>query len=264
MTSGVEFFNWKLSPANPVTVMDIRYGILKKIRQPDIHSAIHLGMIRQGKNRGQFGRDELCFSAGEIYLTSPWEPHHTLESSGAALLLVTLDVVSLEEFFTNCRENLYTLLRMPPKLRMEYINSRKCDPDIVQKIIHCAGKESLLPLEKLRLWHAVLEFFMDILPEQSGDIPAKDDYQRLLPVLEKLGTRMISLDEAARLCNLSSSRFSVLFKNFSGLSFGRYERNFRLNGAAGAIRRGATLKEAAAEWDFCDKSHLARLLKEFQ
>ena len=24
------------------------------------------------------------------------------------------------------------------------------------------------------------------------------------------------------------------------------------------------LKEAAAEWDFCDKSHLARLLKEFQ
>ena len=260
MPNNVEFFNWKLNSTNPVTVMDISYGKLKNIRRPDIHSAIHLGIIRLGENRGRFGNDELRFTAGGLYLTSPWEPHHTTESSGATLRLITLDARSLEDFFSNCKENLSTLLRMPPSKRMEYINSRKINS--VEKLLQYADTEPPSPLEKLRLWHTVLEFFMDILPEQTEIIPANDDYRRLLPVLEKLGNKMLSLEEGAKLCNLSVSRFSVLFKNFSGLSFGRYERNFRLNGAAGTIRRGATLKEAAAEWDFCDKSHLARLLKE--
>ena len=70
-----------------------------------------------------------------------------------------------------------------------------------------------------------------------------------------------AVNEAAELCNLSKSYFAVIFKQQFGLSFARYERNFRLNGAAVAVRRGATLKEAADEWGFCDKSHLARLLK---
>lgn len=262
MASKVEFFNWKLNPSDPVTSMYVSYGKLHDIRRPDIHSAIHIGIIRQGESRGRFGRDELCFTAGKIYLTSPWEPHHTIESSGARLLLITLDTMSLEYFFSSCRDNLSTLLRMPPAVRMRYINSLDKLPESVEKIVESAVRTAPSPLEKLRLWHAVLEFFMDILPEQIKDIPANDDYRRVLPVLEKLGNRMLTLESGAKMCNLSVSRFSVLFKNFSGLSFGRYERNFRLNGAVDAIRRGATLKEAAAEWDFCDKSHLARLLKE--
>ena len=262
MANNVEFFNWKLNSSNPVTAMNVCYGKLKKVRIPDIHSAIHLGMIRQGENRGRFGKDELCFTAGGLYLTAPWEPHNTIESSGARLLLVTLDTRSLEDFFTNCKENLFTLLRMPPAQRMAYINARDGLSDCTKKILGTFA-ENPTPIQKLQLWHAVLEFFINILPETPENIPVDDDSRRLLPLLEKLGNRMISLDEAARLCNLSPSRFSVLFKNFSGLSFGRYERNFRLNGAAGAIRRGATLKEAALEWDFCDKSHLARLLKKF-
>ena len=260
MPNNVEFFNWKLNSANPVTVMNISYGKLQNIRRPDIHSAIHLGIIKKGENCGRFGRDELRFTAGEFYLTSPWEPHHTTQSNGADLLLITLDARSLEEFFSNCKENLSALFRMDPASRMKYLNSLKVDS--VKKLLLFAGINSPAPLEKLRLWHAVLEFFMDILPEQTEAVPGNDGYRRLLPVLEKLGNKMLSLEEGAKLCNLSVSRFSVLFKNFSGLSFGRYERNFRLNGAAGAIRSGATLKEAAAEWDFCDKSHLARLLKE--
>ena len=262
MESKVEFFNWKLSSADPVTSMNVSYGKQQKIRRPDIHSAIHIGIIQKGENCGRFGRDELNFTAGGIYLTAPYEPHHTIESSGADLLLVTLDTRSLEEFFSNCREKLSALLRMPPAARMSFINSFSPRPESVEKIICCAAADHPSALEKLRLWHAVLEFFMDILPEKSQELTGSDDYRRLLPVLEKLGNRMLTLEAGARLCNLSISRFSVLFKNFSGLSFGRYERNFRLNGAAGSLRCGATLKEAAAEWDFCDKSHLARLLKE--
>jgi two-component system response regulator YesN len=103
---------------------------------------------------------------------------------------------------------------------------------------------------------------LDIV-KQAGE--EKEERDTILPAIFYITEHFredIDLELCAAQIHLSVSRFSVLFKNFSGLSFGRYERNFRLNGAAGAIRSGATLKEAAAEWDFCDKSHLARLLKE--
>lgn len=262
MAKNVEFFDWKLNPANPVTSTIATYGRLLGNRRPDMHSAIHLGIVMQGENCGIFGKDELILPAGSLYLTAPWEPHYTGKSSGAQLLLITLDVRSLEEFFCACPENIAALLQMSPVSRMEYINRKIIPENCLEKIIAHAQEQST-HLQKLRLWHAVLEFFMEVIPERSDNIPRNDDYNRLLPVLEKLGSKMMPLDEAARICNLSTSRFSALFKNFSGLSFGKYERNFRLNGAAGDIRRGATFKEAAERWDFCDKSHLARLLKNF-
>ena len=61
---------------------------------------------------------------------------------------------------------------------------------------------------------------------------------------------------------VSSRSFGEVFKKQFGMSFGRYERNFRLNGAENALRRGCSLKEAADLWGFCDKSHLSRLLKQ--
>ena len=262
MAKNVVFFDWKLNQNDPVISTFISYGKQLKVRMPDMHSAIHLGIIRTGENCGIFGRDELNLSAGAIYLTAPWEPHYTEKSSGAELLLITLDARSLEDFFCSCPENLTALLRMPPAQRMEHINRKNIPPACLEKIIRFAGDQQS-PRQKLRLWHAVLEFFMETVPEQPEKIPQNDDYCRLLPVLEKLGSKMITLNDAARICNLSTSRFSALFKNFSGLSFGKYERNFRLNGAAGDIRRGATIKEAAERWDFCDKSHLSRLLKNF-
>ena len=87
------------------------------------------------------------------------------------------------------------------------------------------------------------------------------DGDTLTGYVEKHGG-MLTLPEAAELCGLSTSYFAAIFRKQFGVSFARYERNFRLNRAAGAIRRGATLKEAAAGWGFCDKSHLARLLKQ--
>mgnify|MGYP003311234176 CR=1 FL=1 len=72
----------------------------------------------------------------------------------------------------------------------------------------------------------------------------------------------LSLSEAAEQCNLSPSYFAALFRKQFGLSFARYERNFRLNGAISAINHGTTFKEAAEEWGFFDKSHLARLIKQ--
>ena len=262
MAKKVEFFDWKLNFDNPVTAMVVKHGKIETPRPPDMHSAIHLGIILEGKNHGRFGKDELAFPAGSFYITAPWEPHQTTGSTAGKIVLITLNCWSLEDFFSSCKEDLNTLFRTQPAARMEYINQLNLPEGCLKKITSLA-QNLQTTRGQLRLWHAVLEFFMEIIPENKGNFPANDDYRRLLPVLEKLGNQMIPLAQAAHICNLSVSRFSTLFREFSGLSFGRYERNFRLNGARAAIRRGATLKEAAEEWDFCDKSHLARLLKNF-
>ena len=98
---------------------------------------------------------------------------------------------------------------------------------------------------------------------EQGLIAAGFPEERLRPALQHLGCKLISVEDAARLCNLSSSRFAVLFKSVFGMSFARYERLFRLNGARDDMRHGSSLKEAAEKWNFCDKSHLARLLKKY-
>ena len=94
----------------------------------------------------------------------------------------------------------------------------------------------------------------------SGELPGN----RLKPALQSLSCQIMSVEDAAKICNFSVSRFAVLFKEFFGMSFGRYERLFRLNGAKEDLRNGFTLKEAAGKWSFCDKSHLARLLKKYE
>jgi AraC-like DNA-binding protein len=260
MVKNVEFFDWKLDQINPITSTFINYGKLYVSQMPDMHSALHIGIVLEGINCCRLGKDELSFPAGTFYLTAPWETHSTGAGDGARLLLITLDNRSLNEFFCSCSRELAALLRMTPALRMEHINRSEVISVLIEKII-CSAEGQSSRRQQLRLWHAVLELFMEIIPENVENLPANDDYLRMLPVLEKLGSKMLTLSEAAKLCNLSICRFSTLFKEFSGLSFCKYERNFRLNGAQSAIRRGATLKEAAAAWDFCDKSHLARLLK---
>ena len=64
-----------------------------------------------------------------------------------------------------------------------------------------------------------------MIPEQSENIPRNDDYNRLLPVLEKLGSKMMPLEEAARICNLSASRFSALFKKYMGVTPLKLKKN---------------------------------------
>ena len=259
----VEFFDWNLSNLHPVSFLWSNYpkGVRPLRPRPDMHSSLHLAWIQQGSRRGSFAHQQLDFSQSEFYLTAPWEPHCTLSTSpDHRLLLLNIDLESLQNAFFTGGEQLQKLFTMTPAERMDHLNSKLRSTDAAAKLLETV---SLPPTfqQELRLWNIVQKIFIDILPETDENTLPSGNYLRLLPALKALSGRMLTVNEAAELCNLSGSYFAVIFKQQFGLSFARYERNYRLNGAAVAIRRGATLKEAADEWGFCDKSHLARLLK---
>lgn len=257
----VVLFDWKLNSARPFSYQEHSYDLRHLPPRPDMHSALHLALSISGHRIGVFANETLTTNAGEFYLTAPWEPHYTtFTSDGHRLLLINIDWESLQHSFFTGRARLEQLLLMKPGERMNFINRKLKDSSLPEKLLHTI-REMQFETQLLMIWNLVQQIFITTLPESGSTSCAAGSYQRLLPALSNLSGKLLTQPEAAALCSLSTSYFARLFKQHFALSFAQYERNFRLNGAAGALDRGATLKEAADAWGFCDKSHLARLLK---
>ncbi len=68
------------------------------------------------------------------------------------------------------------------------------------------------------------------------------------------------MDRAAAACNLSTSRFSVLFRRAMGVSYGQFSLRARLAQAAQRLAQGdATVEDVAGQLGFVDGSHLHRV-----
>ena len=258
----VDYFDWGLSTKHPLSWTSI-IAEEKPLLQPnfDIHSAIHLIIIREGTLHGFYFNTDFTIRPGQIFLSAPWELHSTMPPGNARkFYLLNIDPDALRGFFFTGFERLERVFNMPPGERFNYINSIPNFQECLEGILSILeGPEH--PLQEIRLWHAVLRLMLELDPPHSLSASESLTFKRLLPALKHLGCKVLSTPDAAKLCNLSTSRFACIFKKQFGLNFAQYERMFRLNGAKFAIQSGATLKEAANEWDFCDKSHLARLLK---
>lgn len=257
----VEFFDWHLNFSQPLSYMVRHYGSYRGQSHTDIHDALHLGFVLKGSREGFFGTSKIKTSVSGFYLTAPWEPHCTVSAdAGHELLLLNIDWQELQNAFFTGRDQLEKLILMKPEERMLWINKKLHFDHVVSELQKLIKLEDSVQKELL-LWNHIQKIFIQILPDADENSSNSAHYKRLLPALKALSGKVLSVHEAAKLCHLSTSYFSMLFKKQFGLSFAHYERNFRLKGAFEATRRGATLKEAAFDWGFCDKCHLARLLK---
>ncbi len=90
-----------------------------------------------------------------------------------------------------------------------------------------------------------------------------NDLLRITPALRALHTspsRRLHLPEAASLCNLSPSRFSVLFKRCMAVSFGRFAQQSRMAHVVQQLMdTDRSIEDIALELGFTDDSHLHRL-----
>ena len=257
----VVYFDWELTPEHPFSCMERSYGELTSSPVPDMHSALHLGVVLRGYREGMFSGEKVETSENELYLTAPWEPHHTVYTGrDHRLLLFNIDRNSLWECFFTGAEQLEQLMVMRPGPRMKHINGKLRSSSVTALLLE-SFKLPESPRKELLLWSLLQQLLITVLPEPGECGEHTADHQRLLPALKALSGKKLSVAEAAAKCRLSTNYFAVIFKEQFGLSFARYERNFRLNGAIQALRRGAPLKEAADAWGFCDKSHLAKMLK---
>ena len=91
------------------------------------------------------------------------------------------------------------------------------------------------------------------------------DVARILPAVELVGLhpqRRVSLAEAAATCQLSVTRFRLLFRRTMGVSFGQFALRNRLAHAAHLLLSTRLSVEAVAkEVGFVDGSHLQRTFR---
>lgn len=97
-------------------------------------------------------------------------------------------------------------------------------------------------------------------PKQA--VPHADTMQAIVEQLQGDFTRRYSVQELARMAELSPSRFNVLFKSYTGDSAIQYQNRLRLERAKDLLLSGAcNVTEAAQELGFSDVYYFSRLFK---
>lgn len=106
---------------------------------------------------------------------------------------------------------------------------------------------------QLHLTHAVLATYVRSMDQRI---------QVVIDLMEEYLYHDFSLEEMARVVNLSSSRFSHLFKNETGISFVQYLKSRRMQRAKELIATTfLSMKQIMSKVGMHDKSHFAQDFK---
>lgn len=254
-------YQWQLSPSDPFRVEE--QIIPPDFYNPhyDMHSAVHFGILR----RGAMGNMSCQY---DLFLTGSWEVHGNIRSAGGAeMLLITV----LPEAVLNCvigdRQDMEKLLYMPSFHTPERFRIQELQLLLQDFCSFYDGMKSGDAGYRQKLWLQIVGLLCDTA-RLIRKIPAVTE-QKKFQVLQKVFAAMAALNklpftlaDASEACCLSESYFSHLFREYTGMSFAKYELAFRLNGAAAELSSThASIKQVASEWGFYDVSHFSKSYK---
>ena len=258
-------YDWQLSLEHPVFAQYSHHKKGESLCVADMHSAVHLGILVQGDTTGLYNGEIIKITEGKLYLTAPWEPHKSIFSSeGNILLLISFCQEALDHSMLACAQKIKNLFRLTPTRRHEILNTLTLSPEYSKQIIELL-KTPNSSLRELKLWHLVLGILIEIASlDYFVDTELDSNYTKLLPSLQNLSNKPLSVGEAATFCNLSKSHFAHMFSKVFGMPFAQYERLYRLRCALTELNTKKNgLKEVAENWGFYDKSHFSKICKKY-
>jgi AraC-like DNA-binding protein len=206
---------------------------------------------------------------GDVWLCAMWEPHGrrvTSEHSANVVLLFTPDFLGDEMVGDKFWLSLFAV---PPR-RRPWVKTEAVRAEVLE-----IGRRMRREIEeKPRFWTSALRLHLlrllfvlsrDWRPPRTsaaGTGKAEDSLIRIMPALsmiQKGRSRRITVPEAARACNLSPSRFAVLFRQTMGAPFAKFSLRARLAYVAQRLlATNQTIDDIAVEACFSDASHLCR------
>ena len=258
-------YHWQLSIADPFRMEEqsIPPGFVNP--HCDMHSAVHLGILRQG-SVGDLQEQY------DIFFTAAWEVHgKTASADGAELLLITASPEALLNTVIGDRSAVKRLLYLPcgggaGRFRIPELQRKAAEfCAVYDRLKHHAA----LPEVRQQLWLHTAGLFYDTalcLAENPGGTEQKKFLvlQKVLSVMAELKNIPLTVAQAAKICCMSESYFSHVFRECAGMGFARYELLFRLNCAAAELaEKDVSIKQIAGEWGFYDASHFCKSYKKF-
>jgi AraC-like DNA-binding protein len=125
------------------------------------------------------------------------------------------------------------------------------------------------PYWQTRIWLKIHELVILMIEEWDWKhkVAPINNHMRILPAIQFLRNNInknISVEDAAKICSMSRSRFSALFTATIGKSFANFSLNARISEAAKKLRTSnLPIKMIAQQCGFSDISHFYRVFKKF-
>ena len=261
-----------LTPASPFEVLiEKGYGPQKEMKG-DVHYCLQFSVVLAGSAEVSFGNWRKVFTRDQVWWTMCWEPHaFRLLSPRNVILSVNINIDSIGSIGSGCAID--WLLPFTVALPDRYCPENESEKLFVRrwaKEIYMRNRSGKVP-DKIHCWlliHQMLLQAFEKVKDKAMVNPVHNslnsEMSRIQKAVHHVRTSRIQppLTEAASVCSLSVSRFSVLFSSVMGVSYGKFALRVRLSHAANEVRSGLyTLNEIAERYGFCDGSSFCNAFK---
>lgn len=262
-------YHYPFETERPIIFQQHRH---KLIPEPihDIHLPLEVGVVLSGRMHRYNGNVKSTLERGGLWLAGVLEPHgRQAEIDGTE---VAVFIISSEFFFNTALPGADHQLWLAPFNTAPEARPVLHDEEfarLAERLSQIMQREPREERATLQIQLTLLEIMLHA--NRLGNYPAGGrttihDYARLRPAVELIyrSPKPVNTSQAAALCELSTSRFSLLFRRVTGLSFSKFSLRYRLSRVADQLARDdLTLDELADAWGFSDKSHLAHRFKEY-
>jgi len=263
-------FDHRLSLREPLRLSRYRYAAERAVQSvPDTHYALHLGIALRGSMRVWLPGSERTVEAGDVWLTSCWEPHVGVPAGDTEVVLCTVLLEALGSLDPFGRTPWESPFLVAPEQRPQVPASRR-RPVLVlaRQLVRLAdGADDSGGVAAWLTFHQLLLLLVRSWThgQRREGVPDGGTRPRVQPAIDLVRRRRgepVRLAEAAAACGLSTSRFGELFRLAMGGTFAQFALRARLAGAAGDIRgTSLPLKAVAEQWGFYDPSHFFRVFR---
>ena len=228
----------------------------------DVHYALQISIVMCGSAEVVFGDRPHIFHAGELWWTMCWEPHaYRLLSPRNFIMSININIDNLGNCGPCSDADWLAPFTVDPKVRYcpDTEEDRRHISAISRKLLHAYSRK--IPNWQTHCWLMIHQLILhaseriSVLQTETNNVNVS--MSRIQKAVSLVRTSKVppSLEIAAQSCSLSVSRFSYLFHNTMGVSYGQFALRVRLTNAANDVRTGIyTLNEIAERHGFCDAS----------
>ena len=241
--------------------------------RPDMHYSAHLGILLNGEFDSVYPDFTKTNTQGDVWFTSPWEPHAAKRTGKATdILLFSALPERIGEIGLETDIEWLSPFLVSPASRpvVGNLHLREKILKLGMELKEIADSPSKTPGDSAYCWLKFHELLLTLIRGtnfneflRASNMPTL--MERIAPSLKLARSargEFPSIEDAAASCGLGRSRFSAIFKEAMGVSFAKFAARARIGTAAVDVKRNLIpIKEIAEMYGFHDESHFNHAFK---
>lgn len=263
--------DFNVSPVDPILVID-DYYVDKNSNFYDIHYDYEVGVVIKGSVTRTFQGKGKTLTPGDVWVTGIWEPHgFELEEIPSEMMCFILSPESLSKILPMGFNWIKIFSResdSTPQVKEEFkpLILQACNE--VKKMVELdfqiglSWKANIVARILLYIVESNIEEYNKI-QRQTENIIGHDEIKHVVNLVFSTNG-MVTVNEAASQCMMSTSHFSRLFKKVTGVTFAKFALGHRIKQSAiSLLDTSDPIKKIAIDWGFIDSSHYSKTFEKF-